>query len=73
MRARHFEYDTSNVSDDLATYAHVQSKNDGDIVALIMKVGSTEQKDVQGSGEPCLVVKGVDMDGASISPLRLCA
>ena len=52
-----FEYDCSTVCDDFGTIAHAQGKDNGAMVALVMKVTSLEELE-SSNGEPYLVVRG---------------
>ena len=65
-----FEYDCSTVCDDFGTIAHAQGKENGAMVALVMKVTSLEEQQ-SSNEEPYLVVRGPDMDSNSAYSLRI--
>ena len=64
-----FEYETSAVTQDLATMAHMQEYPKGDLVALVFRPQSVEEQYTQAE-EPYLLVHSYDMDGAATGDLR---
>ena len=66
-----FPYDTSAVSQDFATWAHIQDATTGEFVALVVSVLSVEYKWTQDAEEPYVVVYGKDTDGTPTGALRL--
>ena len=64
-----FEYDTTTVTRDLATIAHVQEQAKGTYIALVIRPQSVEELWTQ-SDESYLCVHGYDMDGVATGPLR---
>ena len=64
-----FPYDTSAVSQDLATCGYIQESQLGQFVALVFLAISVEDKWIESSGDPYAVVYGKDMDGATTTLL----
>ena len=65
-----FPYDTSAVSQDLATCGYIQDSQLGQFVALVLLVISVEDKWTEATGDPYALVYGKDMDGVATT-LRL--
>ena len=65
-----FEYETSAVTQDLATMAFIQDLSKDDLAALVIRPQSVEQSWTQGN-EPFLIVHGYDMNNAATGALRL--
>ena len=59
-----FTYDTSAVSQDLATCGYIQESQLGQFVALVFLAISIEHRWIESTGDPYAVVYGRDMDGA---------
>jgi len=65
-----FPYDTTT-SQDFCSLAFAQGMNVGEHAALVLRVKMVEQKWTGTRGEVYLVVFGVDIDGATVTYLRL--
>ena len=66
-----FQYDTSTVSQDFATWAYIQECSLGQFVALVVSVLSVEHKWTETTEDPYAVVYGKDMEGSATGALRL--
>ena len=66
-----FSYDTSDITQDLATREFVQSAQIGSFVGLVLRVHQVEQGETIDKQETYLSVRGVDMDGQFFGPIRL--
>ena len=66
-----FLFHTAAPWEDFASLAIVPSAAMNSFVSLVLRVHMTKEKTTSGKGEPYLVVHGIDMDGCTISPLRL--
>ena len=56
-----FPYDTLNVTDDFASLDHVQGKDEGAYVALVVQVTKSEERQTWETGQPYTIVEGYDM------------
>ena len=65
-----FPYDTSAVSQDLATCGYIQESQLGQFVALVFLAISVEDRWTESAGDPYALVIGRDMDGVTTT-LRL--